>query len=52
MRLANVHNGERWLCHDLAEITGRLEKAQRAALDCPSAYFARLNRHAKQGRKR
>jgi hypothetical protein len=46
MRLANVHNGERWLLHDLAEITSRLEKAAAAALDCPSAYWARLCKNA------
>ena len=50
MRLANCHNGDRWLIHDLAEITTRLEKAAQTALDCPSAYFARLNRHALQTR--
>jgi len=46
MRLANVHNGDKWLIHDLAEITSRLEKAAQTALDCPSAYWSRLSKHA------
>lgn len=48
MRLANIHNGRRWLRHDLEQITSRLTKAQQAAIDCPSAYYSRLCRHADQ----
>lgn len=48
MRLANVHDGYRWLIHDLAEITTRLERAAQTALDCPSAYWSRLSKHADQ----
>lgn len=52
LRLANVHNGRRWLRHDLEDITKRLDKAQLQAIDCPSAYYARLCKHADQRKKR
>lgn len=51
MRLANVHNGERWLIHDLADITSRLEKAAQTALDCPTAYWSRLSKNANRRKK-
>lgn len=53
MRLANVVNKRnRWLIHDLEDITKRLDKAQQAALDCPPAYRSRLSKHANRRKNR
>ena len=50
LKLARLHNGRRWLCHDLQVITNKLEMAKQKALDMPVAYHARLCNHAIQKR--
>lgn len=47
LRLARVHNGRRWLAHDLATIADGLDRARKQALETPEAFRARLPRHAR-----
>ncbi|MCB1452105.1 MAG: hypothetical protein KDJ43_00540, partial [Rhizobiaceae bacterium] len=47
LMLAKLHNDKRWLVHDLAVITERLEQAKALALAEPAAYGARLPKHAR-----
>lgn len=47
MKLSRVHNGRRWLVHDLATIERQLSKAVETAMQTPEAYWARLPKHAR-----
>jgi len=45
--MAKCHTGKRWVVHDLAMIEERLSEAKELAITEPSAYRARLPRHAR-----
>lgn len=47
LRLARMHNGRRWLATDLATIEAALTQAKEQALETPTAFRARLPKHAR-----
>lgn len=51
LKLARLHNGRRWLAHDLATIEERLSAAKEIAIAEPAAFRARLPAHARYGPK-
>lgn len=48
LKLARVHDGRSWQCHDLLTIETRLNTAVEKAILTPAAYHARLNKHARK----
>ena len=52
LKLARVHNGKRWLFHDLATIEAALDNAVEKSMETPEAFRARLPKHARPGGER